>query len=330
MKGLSLSGLWPVFKTAAKGCPILKLQKKTGKIAEDFYLLLNPEIPLFLADGDNPVAFDAGFACLGPFYADAISGVLGNRPLKELWLTHSHYDHCGAAGYLQQHIEGLAVGAAPGAARVMERPGAVEVISQLSRVAYVMMKQIWGLDAQDIDFAPYRVDRILRQGFEFEISSRLSVRVIETPGHTRDCISFHLPQIKALISSEAAGIPDVTGYIYADFLVDYDMYRASLEKLAMLDLDLICVGHGGVIAGPDAAGYIKQAMSQCAAFKDEVERLLNEEHGDMDRVMALVRATEYDPKPDPKQPEPAYLLNLKARVAAIHKRLAAQNQADAC
>jgi glyoxylase-like metal-dependent hydrolase (beta-lactamase superfamily II) len=307
----------------------LNLLKSTGKITEDFYLLLNAEIPLFLADGDNPVAFDAGFACLGPFYAEAIGKVLGRRPLKELWLTHSHYDHCGAAGYLQKHLEGLAVGAAPGAARVMERPGAVAVISQLSKVAHAMMKDEFGLEAPDIDFVPYRVDRVLREGFEFEISRRLSIKVIETPGHTRDCLSFYLPQIKALISSEAAGIPDVTGYIYADFLVDYDLYRASLEKLAGLDLAFVCVGHGGVIAGPDAAGYIQKAASQCADFKNQVERLLDEEHGDMDKVMAKVRACEYDPKPNPKQPEPAYLLNLKARVAAIHKRLCDQSRADA-
>ncbi len=169
-----------------------------------------------------------------PFYADVIGKVLGKRPLKELWLTHSHYGHCGAEAYLQQHFEGLAVGAAPGAARVMERPGAVADISQLSKVAHAMMKDEFGLQAPDIDFVPYRVDRVLHEGFEFEISRRLSAKVIETPGHTRDCVSFYLPQIKVPISSEAAGIPDVTGYIYANFLVDYDCTRPHLKGLPTL------------------------------------------------------------------------------------------------
>jgi hypothetical protein len=36
--------------------------------------------------------------------------------------------------------------------------------------------------------------------------------------------------------------------------------------------------------------------------------------------MARVKRIEYDNKPDPKQPEPAYLLNLAAKINAVAKR----------
>jgi hypothetical protein len=48
-----------------------------------------------------------------------------------------------------------------------------------------------------------------------------------------------------------------------------------------------------------------------------VDGLLDQEHGEVDRVVARVKAQEYDPQPQPKQPEPAYLLNLRARVSHL-------------
>jgi hypothetical protein len=39
------------------------------------------------------------------------------------------------------------------------------------------------------------------------------------------------------------------------------------------------------------------------------------------KVMARVKAIEYDLIQEPKQSEPAYLLNLEAKINAIQKRL---------
>ena len=41
----------------------------------------------------------------------------------------------------------------------------------------------------------------------------------------------------------------------------------------------------------------------------------------MSKVIPRIKAIEYDPIQEPKQIEPAYLLNLEAKVKAIKKRL---------
>jgi hypothetical protein len=38
------------------------------------------------------------------------------------------------------------------------------------------------------------------------------------------------------------------------------------------------------------------------------------EHNDVDKVVNRIKQEEYDPNPGPKQPETAYLLNLRTRV----------------
>jgi hypothetical protein len=63
-------------------------------------------------------------------------------------------------------------------------------------------------------------------------------------------------------------------------------------------------------------------MIHCRQFLERVETALLEEDGDVAKVMARIKAVEYDPVPEPKQIEAAYLLNLAAKVKAIKKRRA--------
>ena len=67
-------------------------------------------------------------------------------------------------------------------------------------------------------------------------------------------------------------------------------------------------------------------MVDCRHFLNLVETSLIEEGGDMSKVIPRIKAIEYDPIQEPKQIEPAYLLNLEAKVKAIKKRLENRSQ----
>jgi hypothetical protein len=69
-----------------------------------------------------------------------------------------------------------------------------------------------------------------------------------------------------------------------------------------------------------------RSLDQAADFVAMVERFLQEEDGDVDRVITCVKAEEWDPKPLPKQPEEAYLMNTKTRVKTIMKRMEKRGQ----
>ena len=76
-----------------------------------------------------------------------------------------------------------------------------------------------------------------------------------------------------------------------------------------------------LLDGQDAKNYFPKSMAHCRDFLNLVETSLIEEGGDVPKVIARIKAVEYDPVPEPKQIEPAYLLNLEAKVKAIKKRL---------
>jgi len=293
----------------------------SGRIANDIYMLGPPGVPIFFLDGSFPVIFDAGFSFLGNKYAKDIRNVLGDRKPAHLFLTHAHYDHCGSASVLKSHFPGLKVTASEKSKEILSRPNAIKLMRTLSIEAERFAAKGGKKRPLAKPFEPVDIDQTLKEGDVFELDKGLSIQVLETPGHTRDHLSYYIPEKKILIAGEAAGIPDNSGYIVADCLVGYDMYVSSVEKLAGLDIETLCLGHDFVYTGEDAGNYIKQAVDSCGKFLQLVKTCLEEEQGHMENIMKRIKQIEYDSKQGVKQSESAYMINLEARLKAVQSYL---------
>jgi glyoxylase-like metal-dependent hydrolase (beta-lactamase superfamily II) len=280
-----------------------------------------PAMPVYLLDGEKPAIFDAGLAFLGRIYTAEIRKIIGNRNLHYCFLTHSHFDHCGAVAGLKGFFPTLKVAASEKAKNVFGRPNALALIRNLTRAAERMAESI-GIELAEIDrFEPFNVDVTLKEGDCIELSGDVTVQTLETPGHTRDCLSYFIPQKKVLLCSEAGGIPDGNGHIVSEALVDYDLYYESMRRLSQLDYEVLCLGHRQALDGQDAKKYFQKSMSHCRHFLNLAETLLIEHGGNLQKVVARIKEIEYDPLDGPKQIEAAYLLNLEAKVEAVKRRL---------
>lgn len=283
-------------------------------------MLGDPAIPVYLLDGECPAIIDAGFSFLGHRYAAAISEVLGSRTPAYCLLTHSHFDHCGSVSILKSHFPEMKIVSSEQAKKILARPNAIDLIRELNRAAAKTAKRNGYPGDVSIEFSAFEIDMTVKEGDQLNISQDLTIQVIETPGHTRDSLSYYVPEVEVLLCAEACGVADPTGYIVSDCLADYDQYVSSMKKLALLDSNVICLAHRYAFTGQDARNYIPRSLDYCYEFRNLVEIYLAEEHGDISRVMKRVKADEYDVKDEPKQPEPAYLLNLEARIKAVGKR----------
>ena len=290
---------------------------QTGKITEDVHTLGHPTIPIYLVDGPAPAIFDTGFAFLADLYIQEIMKVLGNRQPAYCFITHAHFDHCGSTADLKKHFPRMQVIASRRSADILNNPKAVQLIDQLNRAARQTAADL-GVDHPcDGGFETFTVDRHIRDGETTQLAPDLHIRAIETPGHTRDCISYLVEEKKILLSSEALGQENPKGVVVTDCLSDYDAYRTSLLKLAGLEAEVICPGHFFVYTGKDAIRYTDRAVAACQQFYTLVETLYREEKGDRRQVMRRIKAIEYDGYTGPRQPEDAYLLNLEARIKSV-------------
>jgi glyoxylase-like metal-dependent hydrolase (beta-lactamase superfamily II) len=302
---------------------------QTGKVKDDLYVVGSEAVPVYLLDGPVPVLFDAGFTALGPAYEADIRKVLGDRSPAYLFLTHSHFDHLGAASYLKALYPAMKLAGSERTHEILQRDNAVQLIRSLNEEARDSLGSFnQGLVSED-PFEPFHLDIRLKGGETIDLGAGRHVEVMNTPGHTWDFMSYWVPDKRILIASEAAGCDDGGGYIFTEFLVDYDAFVSSLTALSRFDADILCQGHRIVFTGPDARDHMRRSLEQAPRFLAMVEGFLADEQGDVDRTVARVKAVEWDPKPWPKQTETAYDINTRIRVNAIRRRMAQSRQTPA-
>jgi len=300
------------------------LSTQTGLIKDRFYCLGLNWSATYLLDGKRPVLFESGFACAAKLYEEGIRSVLRQRQPEYLFLTHSHWDHCGSAGYLKKAFPALKVGASVRAAEVLKRPHALELIDRLSEEVLPLVAAAPGIDPTlllDHAFQPFDVDMLLTGGQVIELEKGLTIEVLATPGHTRDQLSYYIPEKRILVATEASGALDRAGNIITEFLVDYDAYLSSLKRLAALPVEVLCQGHHYVFIGKEEVErFFARSLSEAERFKDRVYELLRAESGSIERVVQRIKAEQWDTNRAIKQTKSAYLLNLRARVSHLAER----------
>lgn len=294
------------------------IKESTGKISDDFYALGNPALPAYLLRGASPVLFDSGMTFMGPIYLRDLKKYLGDPiRLEYLFLTHSHFDHAGSAPFLKKNIPGLKVAAGRLAAEVFKRPNAIQLIQSLSRPMEERFRSQEG-DAE-VTFRGLELDLILEDGDEITLEDGTQVKVISTPGHTRDAVCYYLPKLKALIGGEAVGSFDRNFNVRPVFLSSLDDYLSSLEKLKGLKIDLLLMGHHYALT-QGAQTMILKAIEATKAFGKRIEDDLKALRGHQEAVVKKIFQEDYVEKNLINQDERPFLINLTAQVKAIAER----------
>jgi len=297
---------------------------RTGCAADGLYVTGLPWSPVYLLDGARPVLFEAGFACMGRHYVEGIRSVVKEKRPEILFLTHVHWDHCGGTSYIGESFPGIKVAASERAASIIKRPNAQNLIKTLSKDVMSFINKYYGISLTgmlDDPFKPFNVDMVLEDGQTIGVDEDLSVRVIATPGHTRDHLSYYIPERKILIATESSGVQDRVGTIVPEFLVDYDMYVASLKRLMEFPAEVLCQGHHFVFAGREEVNnFLARSLREAEHFKTHVLELLRSGNGSIEEAARKVKAEQYDRNPGPKQTEKAYLLNLRSRITHLAER----------
>ncbi len=297
---------------------------KTGLVADNLYVNGFTWSPVYLVTGKTDVLFEAGFSCMGSLYVKDIQKVLFHKNPEYLFLTHVHYDHCGAASYLKKKFPNLKICASQRARDIMSRTNAVNLMSSLSQYVVPLIARLPEIRDEELltdPFQPFDIDIVFNEEQAFNVHDEFSIQILITPGHTRDMLSYYIPEKKILISTESAGCLGLNNRILSEFLVDYDSYIRTLERFSGLEIRTFCQGHHFVFTGDDVQSFFANSLKSAETFKKHVDELLYQEKGSIDRVVHIIKTEEYDTNQGIKQPERAYLLNLKTQITHLATKL---------
>lgn len=302
-----------------------KVLHKTGCVVDGLYVCGLTWSSVYLLVSSRPILFEAGFSCAAQIYEKDLNVFLDQDPPEILFITHGHWDHCGAAAYLKQRFPGLKIAASPETESIVSRPSAQKLMTELGTIVTPTLRSMLAeQDAErilDHPFEPFRVDIPLKDGEVIRIAPGLSVQALHTPGHTRDHVSFYVPERKILFGGEAAGCLEPLSGISVEFLIDYDVYVKSLRRLMDLPTEIYCLSHHYVILGNKTIkDFLTHSLETTERFCQRIYHLLDREGDDVERVLELLAAEYRVTDPGVQQPVESYLINQRARIEQLKQR----------
>lgn len=293
----------------------------TGEIGKGFYVIGSASVPVYLLDGPVPVLFDAGLSAGAFIYETGIRQILGDREPQYLFLTHSHFDHVGSGSYFKDVWPNLKIGGSTRCSEILQKAKAIELLRDLNAEGIRVLNNSGLGPINEKRFESFKLDIMVQPDQTIELSPGVSVVVLNTPGHTWDFMSYWIPEKQILIASESVATYESKGYLQPEFLVDYDSYIDSLKVFKKLGVKILCPGHHALFTDEDAVAHIENSIQAAREYLIVAEKFLVQENGDIEKVVERIKKEEWDPRPWPKQPESAYLLNTWNRVKTIRNRM---------
>ena len=234
------------------------------QLADWLYCLRTPVVQAYaVRQSSGFVLVDTGVVGYGAAYLEAIAQATDLEPedvrISEILLTHGHDDHTGSARELVRmtgaQVRGPALDAdvIEGRARRADPQLAeweVPLYERLGTPAALKARGVLPAPPVDLDG---QLEAGSRLGWE------LPTEVIAVPGHTAGSLAVFFPSERVLIAGDA--IASYEGEpILGVFNVDLVEARHSFARLAELDADLACYGHGAPIVG-DAQAKLGRVAS---------------------------------------------------------------------
>lgn len=228
------------------------------EVTDGLWMLGINEYPLYLVRGQTEAAiFEGGVGCVGPLVLEQMEALaIDKRSVKQLIVPHGHPDHVMAIPLLREALPNLAVLTSELAAGSLGNEKAISFFLKIDAALTDSLLKA-GRVRQEHRPKPLAekriaVDRIIKEGDTITVDE-FSFHAIHTPGHGDCNLSFHEPSRGILLVSDAAGyyLPEHDGW-WPDYFDGYAPYLDSMERLAALGAETLCLGHNAVIGGAEA------------------------------------------------------------------------------
>ena len=207
---------------------------------------------------------DCGMAFCADETIKNVKTALNGRPLDYIFFTHTHYDHIGALPFFKKEWPQIRIVTSDIGAEILLKDTPRRVIREMSIIA---AKENGGEFDTEYSDDVFCADIIVKEGDVIDLGG-LSVRVIETPGHTRDSLSFLMPELKILALCETLGVLMPEGNIHPCYLTSFTDTINSIKKCSRLPHEHLSLPHKGIISSQEGNCFFDKALVANTACRD--------------------------------------------------------------
>ncbi|MDD2217138.1 MAG: MBL fold metallo-hydrolase [Eubacteriales bacterium] len=229
----------------------------------------------YLICGNEKVAlYDVGMAHSGKklvFKIEQELEKLGRDKLDSVLISHSHYDHVGALGYILRRWPGALVYGTAKTKAVFESKNARDFMMVMAENA----RNIHGDPNEQLYMDGMRVDVTVGDGEIIGLGGR-HLKVLETKGHTDCSLTYILEPYNIMFASESTGVYVSMGNINPAILKSYLQVKESLKKCKEAAPKSIISPHYGLVPENQVCSFFDIAEMYVDKTKEIVCRLIQE------------------------------------------------------
>ena len=261
--------------------------QEPGRVTERITLLGRKESCIYLLDGGSEYAMLGG----GMTYVipDVLSQLANRgidaRKISRIIILHAHIDHVGIVSFFKRRWPWLTITASQRARENLLKPKMAKAILDfntllLSQAHMAERASEFGLDLENIE-----VDEVVKEGDIIACGDR-TLEIIETPGHSSCSIAVYIREEKALMASDAGGVP-FGDQIFTAANSNFDQYQASLEKMARYPALVHMAEHYRAFTDEDARQFLPRSIASAKTTRTLIEESLKRT-GDVDQTVAEI------------------------------------------
>ena len=255
----------------------MQITDPPAELSPELTMLGTSEYPIYLYRGDTESAiFEGGVGAMGPVLRQQIEDAgVDAASVRHLIVTHGHPDHVMAVPMFRELFTNVTVSASAGAAATLSNEKALAFFSKIDDALTGALLQSGSIEAQQrpepMTDTEISIDRILAEGAVVEVGEA-RFTVLETPGHSDCSLSFHDPVSGILVVADATGhyLPDRNEW-WPMYFASYGSFVGSMERLASLDAQILCLSHNAAIQGAaEIEQYFRGAMASAEAYHQRI------------------------------------------------------------
>jgi glyoxylase-like metal-dependent hydrolase (beta-lactamase superfamily II) len=239
-----------------------------------------------------------------------VKDALGARSLDYIFLSHTHYDHIGALPFFRKEWQNLRTVTTAIGAGILLKDTPRRVIRELSLVAAMMYG--FKIDTAYNDDV-FRGDIIVKDSDSISLGN-LTVEVLETPGHTRDSLSFFIPELKTLALNETPGVLMPDSSVYPGYLTSYTDAINSIEKCKKIPHKYLSLPHRSIADNEDANSFFDKAYTATVSCRDFILDIKNKGMNEEEILEMFINKYYSDVLSD-YQPKEAFMANARATIS---------------
>ncbi len=282
------------------------------KIKNYYNFDFNGSFAFYLLNSGKTLLIDTGTLGSVKFLRNFLESSLQDKQLDYVFLTHSHYDHCGGIPFLIEKYPSLKIIASKRTKEIFSKEKAVSFIEEMNK------KTGNSQEFYTLNYKTLRVDMVVSDGDEIEISGH-RFRIYETPGHTKCSISIYDTENKILFPGDSLGIVEKNGNIKPLFFSSYKAYINSIKKIKSIkDISIIAFPHNNPFEGKKAYNFLQIVEEETEMIKDYILKFLKEGK-DEDFIVKTYLNNRFLKENAIEQPEETFLINLYSMVRAVKK-----------